>query len=1198
MGGKTGTTTQSVQIPPEVLARYNSVNAQAQSTAAQPFQQYSTNPNAFVAPLNEQQLAGISNVNQQATAAQPAYAAAMQGTANAYQGFNPQNFQQGVAGYMNPFVNQAMGATAAQLQNINQQQQNQLQGTAIQQGAFGGDRGNVAQAALINQQNLALGQTLSQMANQGYQSAAQNYLAGLGQQGALANQLGALGAGAQAAGLSGAQAQIGAGTLGQQTQQAGQTALYNQFLQQQAYPFQVAQFLANIAEGTGALSGSTTTTTQPMPFFSDRRLKENIKRVGTADNGLPIYKFKYKGDPAEQTHIGFMADEVEKVHPEAVGESHGYKTVDYDRAAKYRGGLVGDSEGGAVGPQNEGMGFTAGGPAYDFSYDPRYSPYDPDNIRNIIARQQAIYQNASSGQNAGRNISGTPGSASYVPQSQPQQYQLKTAGAPPANPQSTLSQIMNAANEAQEGADFFSKDKSGHKGLGAMALDAYKNWQEKQNNAGQMGRNPDAGYQARGGLVGYADGGDIPYEKDEDQKLDIPEENNKHGLVTASNPTGATSQSGLGLGQAAGLAKGLGTLGADVIGGTASLGTMGGDLLSILPFLSTGGVAGREHHDGSDGNVVGDSAPQDPSDEFVNRYWNRHLQQESGGKQFDASGAPLTSSKGAVGVSQIMPSTGPEAAKLAGVDWDENKFANDPEYNQTLGKAYLKSQYNKYHDPILASAAYNAGPGNVDAALAKASSQGGSYMDYLPPETQKYVSSIYGMKAPKSGGFSLGNLFGINEANAQEAQPQGSKNDNTDMLLSVLSGLGSMASSNSPYLGAALLQGLGGGAKTYAGLQKQKADIQATEAATKQTEFQTTRESFQQTPWGNIVWVTNPATGAIDFKPASQYNPSTDRLASPPQTGTYEIIRSRLGPPPATSAQPGLVPPPATQQQPSSDTIATNIKNQPIVGTPLPPPTGRDTSSLTDYYGPESAAAAARERQEKGAGAIEGGPSAGIPIEQSKNYITGVNSVGNASRDNQQNVHELASTLADTVGKTGWEAPGAGFFPRAQIAGVANTFLRAANQPEITDMDTDAQIIEKIRTLQGLARASGAGQESVRALDELANANANPSQSPKAYANLVAQLMVQTQRGIDQQNHANLFGRDSGNSYIDAGRVFEKENPAARYTQEANAIAKTMLAQPALFKDLISGKYTADQIDSAFEAQGLHGMSRYFLGGR
>ena len=324
MGGKTGTTTSSVAIPPEVMARYNDVNKQAQATAGTPFQQYSTDPNAFVAPLNQQQNAGIGGINQYANAAQPVYGAAMQGTANAYQGFNAPNYQQGVQEYMNPFLQNAMGSTAAQMQNINQQEQQKMLGNEISSGAFGGDRGKVAQAALINQQNLALGNTLGNMASSGYQNAAQNYITGLGQQGALAGQMGSLGAGSQQAGLQGAQAQLGAGTLGQQTTQAGQSALYNQFQQQQAYPFQVSQFLANIAEGTGALSGSTTTQTAPQSFFSDARLKEDIKRVGTAHNGLPIYTFKYKGDNAEQTHVGYMAQDVEKVHPEAVGESHGY----------------------------------------------------------------------------------------------------------------------------------------------------------------------------------------------------------------------------------------------------------------------------------------------------------------------------------------------------------------------------------------------------------------------------------------------------------------------------------------------------------------------------------------------------------------------------------------------------------------------------------------------------------------------------------------------------------------------------------------------------------------------------------------------------------------------------------------------------------------------------------------------------------
>ena len=140
----------------------------------------------------------------------------------------------------------------------------------------------------------------------------------------------------------------------EQTEQAGKTALYNQFLQQQSYPFQVAQFLANIAEGTGSLSGSTTTTTQPGGFFSDERLKENIEEVGRTHDGQPIYKYNYKhGD--KRTQIGLLAQDVEKHHPEAVGLAGGYKTVDYDKATQD------SSMGGSVNPSDVRMGFADGG---------------------------------------------------------------------------------------------------------------------------------------------------------------------------------------------------------------------------------------------------------------------------------------------------------------------------------------------------------------------------------------------------------------------------------------------------------------------------------------------------------------------------------------------------------------------------------------------------------------------------------------------------------------------------------------------------------------------------------------------------------------------------------------------------------------------------------------------------------------------
>lgn len=62
-------------------------------------------------------------------------------------------------------------------------------------------------------------------------------------------------------------------------------------------------------------------------LFSDRRLKEDIQKVGKTDDGLPVYTYRYKGDPT--VHMGVMAQEVQKKKPEAVHKVGGYLAVDY-----------------------------------------------------------------------------------------------------------------------------------------------------------------------------------------------------------------------------------------------------------------------------------------------------------------------------------------------------------------------------------------------------------------------------------------------------------------------------------------------------------------------------------------------------------------------------------------------------------------------------------------------------------------------------------------------------------------------------------------------------------------------------------------------------------------------------------------------------------------------------------------------------
>jgi len=67
--------------------------------------------------------------------------------------------------------------------------------------------------------------------------------------------------------------------------------------------------------------------------YSDRRLKSDIRRIGSAENGLPLYVYKINGE----TEIGLMADDVRAARPDAVKVMpNGFDAVDYDRALEAR----------------------------------------------------------------------------------------------------------------------------------------------------------------------------------------------------------------------------------------------------------------------------------------------------------------------------------------------------------------------------------------------------------------------------------------------------------------------------------------------------------------------------------------------------------------------------------------------------------------------------------------------------------------------------------------------------------------------------------------------------------------------------------------------------------------------------------------------------------------------------------------------
>jgi hypothetical protein len=85
--------------------------------------------------------------------------------------------------------------------------------------------------------------------------------------------------------------------------------------------------LINTLLSAGALAAGTAGA------LSDERAKENIERVGLLHNGLPVYKYNYRHDPLKTTQVGLLAQEVERMLPEAVIEDDsGLKYVNYNLA--------------------------------------------------------------------------------------------------------------------------------------------------------------------------------------------------------------------------------------------------------------------------------------------------------------------------------------------------------------------------------------------------------------------------------------------------------------------------------------------------------------------------------------------------------------------------------------------------------------------------------------------------------------------------------------------------------------------------------------------------------------------------------------------------------------------------------------------------------------------------------------------------
>ena len=148
------------------------------------------------------------------------------------------------------------------------------------------------------------------------------------------------------------------------------------------------------------------------------------------------------------------------------------------------------------------------------------------------------------------------------------------------------------------------------------------------------------------------------------------------------------------------------------------------------------------------------SGPVSPNDTY-----QRMIQAESGGRQFNPQGGVLTSPKGALGAGQVMPATAMQPgygvtnifdmAQQRGMpvaQRDEataKQLLGNEQLNREFGQNYFNAMQQRFpQDPNAAVAAYNAGPGRVGQNMQANAGQLNTAQ--LPDETQAYIQKVMG----------------------------------------------------------------------------------------------------------------------------------------------------------------------------------------------------------------------------------------------------------------------------------------------------------------------------------------------------------------------------------------------------------------------------------------------------------------------
>ena len=219
--------------------------------------------------------------------------------------------------FYNPFVEQTLDPALADLQRSAQVALGDIGSGAGAAGGFGGTRQAVLESELLRNLAAESGRLSANVRASAFDSATQNALSQLARD--------------QDREQLQAQNLFNAGEIlrGIETQQQQAPLTAQQYLSSILGVFPQGQESTTTGGGQSGLSTISQGAQAALAvsqLFSDARLKTDIQFIRN-EGDYNIYRFKYLG--SEDVYEGVMADEVEEIKPEAVGEANGYKTVDY-----------------------------------------------------------------------------------------------------------------------------------------------------------------------------------------------------------------------------------------------------------------------------------------------------------------------------------------------------------------------------------------------------------------------------------------------------------------------------------------------------------------------------------------------------------------------------------------------------------------------------------------------------------------------------------------------------------------------------------------------------------------------------------------------------------------------------------------------------------------------------------------------------